>query len=60
MAKKKKVERFSVVKAVKSASREQIGTVRPTKAVPDAREKAKNRAEKHKKKLEEMVEGSSE
>ncbi len=55
MVKKKKVERFSVVKAVKSASREQIGTVRPTKAVPDAREKAKKRAEKHKKTLGEIL-----
>jgi hypothetical protein len=55
MARKKKAEKFSVVKAVKSAAREQIGTVRPTKPVPDAKEKAKRRAEKHRKTLRQML-----
>lgn len=55
MARKKKVEKFSVVKTVKSAAREQVGTVPPTRAVPDLKEKAKRRSEKHKKPLGEML-----
>jgi len=60
MARKKKVEKFSVVKAVKSAAREQVGTVPPTRAVPDLKQKAMRRSEKHKKTLGDMLQQDGE
>ncbi len=55
MAGKKKSKGFSVVKAVKSAAREQVGAPRATRAVPDAKTKAKQRANKHKRSLGELM-----
>ena len=55
MAAKKKLKKFSVVKAVKSASREHVGVVPPTRAVPDEKERAKRREGKHKKSLTDML-----
>ncbi len=42
---KKKKKTFSAAKAVKAAAREKIGTVPPTRSVPDRKKKP---AEKHK------------
>jgi hypothetical protein len=54
-ARKKKLKKFSVVKALKSASREHVGIVPPTRAVPDEKERAKRREGKHKKKMTEIL-----
>jgi hypothetical protein len=53
MARKKKPAKFSATKAVKSAAREQIGTVPPTRAVP---EKIKKSSTKHKPSLNKIIE----
>jgi hypothetical protein len=55
MAAKKKVKKFSVVKAVKSASREHVGIVPPTRAVPDEKERAKRREGKHKQTMTKLL-----
>ena len=55
MAAKKKLKKFSVVKAVKSASREHVGIVPPTRAVPSEKERAKRREGKHKPTLTKML-----
>jgi hypothetical protein len=47
MTRKKKV--FSKVKAVKDAARATIGAPKATRAIPDAKRKAKTRAEKYRK-----------
>jgi hypothetical protein len=47
MAAKKKV--FSKVKAVKDASRATLGAPKATRAIPDPKRKAEQRAAKHKK-----------
>ena len=54
MAQKKKV--FSKVKAVKDAARVKIGAPKSTRAIPDAKTKAEQRGEKHKKGMEELRE----
>ena len=53
MSPKKKT--FSKVKAVKDAAREQIGTPPATRAIPDAKTRAEQRGQKHKKGLREML-----
>jgi hypothetical protein len=53
MAQKKKV--FSKVKAVKDAARVNIGTPKSTQAIPDAKTKAEQRGEKHKKGFEDLL-----
>lgn len=53
MARKKKPAKFSATKAVKAAAREQIGTVPPTRAVP---EKKKKTTAKHKRPLNKIIE----
>jgi hypothetical protein len=53
MARKKKPVKFSATKAVKAAAREQIGTVPPTRAVP---EKTKETRTKHKPTLNKIIE----
>jgi hypothetical protein len=56
MARKKKSARpkkFSATKAVKAAAREQIGTVPPTRAVP---EKTKKSTTRHKPTLGKIIE----
>jgi hypothetical protein len=56
MAKKRKKQVFSAVKAVKSAARQQLGMPSPTKIVPDAKAKAARRGKKHKPDLQELLE----
>lgn len=46
MARKKK-QKFSATKAVKSAAREHLGMPSPTRVVPDAKSKAARRTKKH-------------
>lgn len=53
MTRKKKPTNFSATKAVKAAAREQIGTVPPTRAVP---EKTKKTGTKHKPTLNKIIE----
>lgn len=55
MARKKKVARFSAVKAVKANARERLGTPPPSAPIPDRRSKAEHGPEKHKRKLEEVI-----
>jgi hypothetical protein len=55
MPKKKKVKPFRAVQAVKEASREQLGAVRPTRLVPDQKKKRKER-EKHKPTIQNLLE----
>ncbi len=57
MPAKKKPKKFSAVKAVKSAAREHVGTPKATRAVPDAKTRSRQRSEKHKKKLQDLIEG---
>jgi hypothetical protein len=52
---KKKVKVFRAVKAVKEAAREQIGTVPPTRLVPDRKKKEEER-EKHKATIQDLLE----
>jgi len=47
MARKKK--EFSKIKAVKDAARVAVGEPRPSRAIPDAKEKSKRRGAKHRK-----------
>jgi hypothetical protein len=54
-ARKKKLKKFSVVKAVKSASRAHVGIVPPTRAVPGEKERTKRREGKHKKSVTELI-----
>jgi hypothetical protein len=54
LAQKKKV--FSKVKAVKDAARENIGTPKPTRAIPDVKTKEEMRGDKHKKAMEKLME----
>jgi hypothetical protein len=60
VAAKKKLKKFSVVKAVKEAAREQVGTPPATRAVPDLKTRTKRREEKHKKTIADLLESSSE
>ena len=55
MAKKKKVDTFSVTKAVKANARERLGSPPPGAPIPDRRTKAEHGPVKHKPKLEEVV-----
>jgi len=51
----KKPEPFSVSKAVKKAAREVVGTPRPTREIPDAKTKLRQKAAKHKPTLGELT-----
>lgn len=53
MAKKRKLQEFSVTKAVKSNARERVGQPKPSRVV--ASEPREGRAIKHKQKLEELL-----
>jgi hypothetical protein len=53
MARKKKRRTFSAAKTVKAIARETIGTVPPTRSVPDR--KKKSTAEKHKPTLSQLL-----
>lgn len=54
MARKKK-QKFSATKAVKSAAREHLGMPSPTRVVPDAKSKAARRAKKHRRSTDEFL-----
>ena len=56
---KRKVEKFSVTKAVKSNARDQVGQPKPSRIVQD-RPKVEGRESKHKTSLEDMIETSEE
>ena len=56
MAKKRKKQVFSALKAVKSAARDLLGMPTPTKVVPNAKTKAARRVKKHKPDLQELME----
>lgn len=49
-----KKKEFSKVKAVKDASRTVIGPPKATRAIPDAKQKAERRGEKHRKSATEL------
>jgi hypothetical protein len=50
---KRKVEKFSVTKAVKSNARDQVGQPKPSRVLPEEKPKSEGRESKHKTKLEE-------
>ncbi len=52
---KRKVEKFSVTKAVKANAREKVGQPKPSRIVED-RAKTDGRASKHKTSMEELLE----
>jgi len=52
MAKKKKVKKFSKVEAVKALARERVGSPPSSRAIPDERERGK---EKHKTTLKKLL-----
>lgn len=56
---KRKIEKFSVTKAVKSNARDQVGQPKPSRIVQDS-PKIEGRESKHKTSLEEMIETSEE
>lgn len=56
---KRKVEKFSVTKAVKSNARDQVGQPKPSRVVED-RPKGEGRESKHKTSLEDLIESSEE
>jgi hypothetical protein len=53
--KKRKIEKFSVTKAVKANAREQVGQPKPERVIVD-KPKAEGRASKHKTSLEQTIE----
>ena len=54
---KRKVEKFSVTKAVKSNAREQVGQPKPSRVVED-KPKAEGRESKHKRSLEDLIDSA--
>jgi hypothetical protein len=54
---KRKVEKFSVTKAVKSNARDKVGQPKPSRVLDD-KPKAEGRESKHKTNLEELIERS--
>jgi hypothetical protein len=52
---KRKVEKFSVTKAVKSNARDQVGQPKPSRVLED-KPKIEGRESKHKTSLEELIE----
>ena len=54
---KRKVEKFSVTKAVKSNARDQVGQPKPSRVLED-KPKPDGREAKHKPKLEELIDSS--
>ncbi len=56
---KRKVEKFSVTKAVKANAREQVGQPKPGHVIED-KPKPEGRGAKHKPSLEELIEKSEE
>jgi len=56
---KRKAEKLSVTKAVKSNARDQVGQPKPSRVVDD-RPKTEGRESKHKPSLEQLIESSEE
>jgi hypothetical protein len=54
---KRKVEKFSVTKAVKSNARDQVGQPKASRVIED-KPKPESRESKHKRKLEELIENA--
>jgi hypothetical protein len=54
---KRKVEKFSVTKAVKSNARDQVGQPKASRVIEE-KPKPESREAKHKPKLEELIESS--
>jgi hypothetical protein len=54
---KRKVEKFSVTKAVKSNARDQVGQPKASRVIEE-KPKAETREAKHKPKLEELIESA--
>ena len=54
---KRKVEKFSVTKAVKSNARDQVGQPKPSRVLED-KPKPDGREAKHKPKLEELIDSA--
>ena len=52
---KRKIEKFSVIKAVKSNARDQVGQPKPSRVLEE-RPKTEGRETKHKTKLEDLIE----
>lgn len=52
---KKKIEVFSVTKAVKANARDRVGTPPPSTPIPDRKHKAEHGPEKHKRSLEQVL-----
>ncbi|HEY0795935.1 MAG TPA: hypothetical protein VGD64_09165 [Acidisarcina sp.] len=59
MAAKKRVEKFSVTKAVKANARERVGQPKPSRLIED-KPAAARRLVKHKEKLVHLLTGDSE
>ena len=56
---KRKIEKFSVTKAVKANARDQVGQPKPSRVVED-KPKPEGRESKHKATLEELIESGQE
>jgi hypothetical protein len=56
---KRKIEKFSVTKAVKSNARDQVGQPKPSRVIEE-RPKTEGRETKHKPSLEDLIESSKE
>jgi len=56
---KRKIEKFSVTKAVKSNARDQVGQPKPSRVIEE-RPKTEGRQSKHKPNLEDLIESSEE
>jgi hypothetical protein len=54
---KRKVEKFSVTKAVKANAREQVGQPKPSRVLPE-KPKSESRESKHKSKLEDLIDST--
>ena len=54
---KRKIEKFSVTKAVKSNARDQVGQPKPSRVLPE-KPKEDSRESKHKTKLEDLIESA--
>lgn len=54
---KRKVEKFSVTKAVKANAREQVGQPKPSRVLPE-KPKDEGRESKHKTKLEDLIDSA--
>ncbi len=58
--KKRKPDRFSIVKAVKANARERVGTPRPETVLPDDKTRSERRTSKHKVTLQKLLQPEDE